>query len=51
MRLAHGAMPVARHNMNAGDFRKAAIDFFKNIDAATRHWECLLGGGYENVYA
>lgn len=33
-----------------GDFRKAAIDFFKNIDRHSDALRNLLGGGFENIY-
>ena len=34
---------------NVGAFRKAAIDFFKNIDCHYESLRTLLGGGFENI--
>jgi len=36
---------------NFGEFRKAAIDFFKNIDRHSAALRKLLDGGFENIYA
>ena len=35
---------------SVGDFRKAAIDFFSNIDRHSSALRSLLDGGFENIY-